>query len=196
MGDGKLKVFIIIQIMYFSGICATFLTRYVGRRILMFTSCLGVSVSMTILGSYFYLQDTVRVSPETLASLAALPLIGILGFNVFYANGIGNLPYVMQAELFPVNVKGVASSLATMLACVLSFIVTKCYQTVKDTFGHYTVFWSFALVGYSGVFFIYLFVPETRGKTLEEVLDNVQEVDKSPEEQALNSDHLNQKRET
>ncbi|KOB70217.1 Uncharacterized protein OBRU01_15644 [Operophtera brumata] len=176
-----------------AGICATFLTRYVGRRALMFASCLGVALSMTTLGSYFYLQDSARVGPDTLASLAALPLIGILGFNVSYANGIGNLPYVMQAELFPVNVKGVASSLATMLACVLSFIVTKSYQTVKDTFGHYTVFWSFALVGYSGVIFIYLFVPETRGKTLEEVLDNVQEAGKSPEEHAL-SEHLNEKR--
>lgn len=150
---------------------------------------------MSVLGTYFYLQDTVKVNPETLTSLAALPLIGILGFNVFYANGIGNLPYVMQAELFPVNVKGVASSLATMLACILSFIVTKCYQTVKDTFGHYTVFWSFALVGYTGVFFIYFFVPETRGKTLEEVLDNVQDAGKSPEEEALSSDCLHQKRE-
>lgn len=91
----------------------------------------------------------------------------------------------MQAELFPINVKTVASSVATMLACVLSFLVAKCYQGFKDSFGHYTVFWSFAFVAYVGVFFIYFFVPETKGKTLEEVQDSLQ--NKVGEAQALNT---------
>lgn len=152
----------------------------------MFGSCLGVSISMSILGAYFYIQDASNASPETLASLSMMPLIGVLGFNIFYANGLGNLPYVMQAELFPVNVKAAASSLATMVACILCFLVTKCYQNVKDTLGHYTVFWVFAAVGYFGLFFIYFFVPETIGKTLEEVLDNVQ--NKPAEREALNKE--------
>ncbi|CAB3253627.1 unnamed protein product [Arctia plantaginis] len=157
-----------------AGICATFLTRWVGRRTLMFTSCLGVSVAMTLVGLYFYLRDAVHVTPETLQAISWLPVTGIVAFNILYANGIGNLPYVMQAELFPVNVKGIASSSATMLACILGFIVTKCYQQVKDAFGDHVVFWFFALVGYTGLFFIYFFVPETKSKTLEEVQDDVQ----------------------
>ncbi|KAJ2946132.1 hypothetical protein O0L34_g5062 [Tuta absoluta] len=166
-----------------AGIGATFLAGWFGRRILMFISCLGVAISLTLVGIYFYLQDALKLSPETLQSVSALPLIGILGFNILYAVGIGNLPYVMQAELFPINVKTVASSAATMLACVLSFLVAKCYQSIKDTFGHYTVFWSFAIVAYIGVFFIYCFVPETKGKTLEEVQDNMGA--RLPEAQAL-----------
>lgn len=80
----------------------------------------------------------------------------------------------MQAELFPINVKSLASSIATMMACIFNFIVTKLYQSVKDAFGLYTVFWLFASVAYIGVFFTYFFVPETKGKTLEEVQDNIQ----------------------
>ncbi|KAG6445900.1 hypothetical protein O3G_MSEX004159 [Manduca sexta] len=167
-----------------AGICATFLTHRLGRRILMFISCLGVAISMTIVGVYFYLVDRVKIEdPTTLASLAPMPLIGIFGFNILYANGIGNLPYVMQAELFPVNVKAVASSIATMLVCVLGFLVTLCYQSIKDILGHYTVFWSFAFVGYVGVVFIYYCVPETKDKTLEEVQDNITE--RPPESEAL-----------
>lgn len=167
-----------------AGILATFLTRWFPRRILMLVSCFGVSISMTLLGLYFYLQDSVKVDQQTLASLAPMPLVGILGFNILYANGLGNLPYVMQAELFPVNVKAVASSTATMLACILGFLVTKCYQNVKETFGHYTVFWSFAIVGYLGLFFIYFYVPETGNKTLEEVQDYMEMV---PEQETLNN---------
>lgn len=169
----------------FSGILATFLTRWVPRRVLMLVSCTGVSFCMTLIGLYFYLQDSVKVNGVTLKSLAPLPLVGILGFNILYANGMGNLPYVMQAELFPVNVKAVASSAATMLACILGFLVTKCYQNVKELFGHYTVFWFFALIGYIGVFFIYFFVPETKDKTLEEVQDNMEML---PEQKGLSKD--------
>nr|XP_053607935.1 facilitated trehalose transporter Tret1-like isoform X2 [Plodia interpunctella] len=166
-----------------AGIGATFLTRWFGRRILLMLSSLGVSLAMTAIGLYFFLQDSVGVSQEIMSSLSPLPLVGLFVFNIAYSCGVGNLPYVMQAELFPVNVKAVASSLATMLACVLSFLVTKCYQNLKDMFGHYTVFWSFAVIGYLGILFVYYFVPETKGKTLEEVQDNMQA--RPAEEQAL-----------
>ncbi|XP_049869118.1 facilitated trehalose transporter Tret1-like isoform X1 [Pectinophora gossypiella] len=173
-----------------AGIGATFLAGWFGRRVLLFLSCLGVAVSLTLVGIYFYLQDSIGVSQDVLASISALPLVGILGFNILYAVGIGNLPYVLQAELFPINVKTVASSAATILACVLSFSVAKCYQGIKDNFGHYTVFWSFAFVAYVGVFFIYCFVPETKGKTLEEVHDNMAE--KPAEAEALREKAVNE----
>lgn len=166
----------------FTGIGATFLAGWFGRRVLMLISSLGVALSLTAVGLYFFLQDSIKISPESLATISALPLVGILGFNILYAVGIGNLPYVMQAELFPINVKTVASSTATMFACVLSFTVAKCYQSIKDNFGHHTVFWSFASIAYLGVFFVYILVPETKGKTLEEVQDTMQERE---EEQAL-----------
>lgn len=161
------------HLLLFLGISATFLARCFGRRILMLISSLGVGISLTIVGIYFYLQDYLRVSADILTSVAYMPLIGIIGFNVLYTIGIGNLPYVMQAELFPINVKAVASSAATMSACVFSFTVAKGYQSVKDLCGHFTVFWIFASFAYAGVFFIYFLVPETKGKTLEEVQDNL-----------------------
>ncbi|XP_038211791.1 facilitated trehalose transporter Tret1-like [Zerene cesonia] len=156
-----------------AGIGATFLTGYYGRRILMLISSTGVALSMTAVGIYFFLQDVYRISPEKLASISALPLVGVMGFNILYSIGLGNLPYILQAELFPINVKTVASSLATMIACILNFLVTKSYQGIKDAFGHYSVFWSFASIAYFGIFFIYFFVPETKGITLEEVQDNM-----------------------
>lgn len=158
---------------FFSGLAATFLVDHFGRRVLLLTSTLGVGVSLTAVGIYFYLQDSIKLKAETLNIFSFLPLVGILGFNIFYAIGIGNIPYVMQAELFPINVKAVASSAATMSACIFSFAVAKGYQSVKDFFGHYTVFWIFAFIAYLGIFFVYFYVPETKGKTLEEIHDKM-----------------------
>ncbi|RVE44472.1 hypothetical protein evm_010876 [Chilo suppressalis] len=156
-----------------AGIGATFLSRWCRRRLLLLVSCVGVSIAMTVVGTYFYLQDVVKVTPEVLQSISMLPLVGLMLFNVLYALGVGNLPYVLQAELFPVNVKSVASSIATQFACVLSFLVTKFYLSFRNVFGHHSVFWGFACIGYAGVIFIYFFVPETGNKTLEEVQDNL-----------------------
>lgn len=161
----------------FAGVGGAILAGYFGRRILMFVSSLGVAVSLTALGLYFYLQDTVKLSPDVLTELSFLPLIGLFGFNLFYSVGIGMLPYVMQAELFPINVKTAASSLATIMACVMNFAITKCYHGIRAGLGHSAVFWSFASIGYLGIFFIYFFVPETKDKTLEEVQDNMKELD-------------------
>lgn len=161
----------------FAGVGGAILAGYFGRRILMFVSSLGVAVSLTALGLYFYLQDTVKLSPDVLTELSFLPLIGLFGFNLFYSVGIGMLPYVMQAELFPINVKTAASSLATIMACVMNFGITKCYHGIRAGLGHSAVFWSFASIGYLGIFFIYFFVPETKDKTLEEVQDNMKELD-------------------
>lgn len=156
-----------------AGLAATFLVDRFGRRILLILSSLGVAVSLTAVGAYFFLQDWVQLHPDILSRFGILPLMGILGFNVLYSIGIGNIPYVMQAELFPINVKAIASSTATMTACIFSFIVAKGYQSVKDILGHYAVFWIFASVAFIGIFFVYFFVPETKGKSLEEI-QNVQ----------------------
>ncbi|XP_050670798.1 facilitated trehalose transporter Tret1-like isoform X2 [Leptidea sinapis] len=156
-----------------AGIGATFIIDHFGRRLLMLISSTGVALSLTTVGIYFYLQDAYQLNPERLASLSAVPLVGVLSYIILYSIGLGNLPYLLQAELFPINVKTVASSIATMLACILNFVVTKSYQGIKDVFGHYTVFWAFASIAYFGIFFIYYFVPETKGKTLEEVQDEI-----------------------
>ena len=137
----------------------------------MLISCTGTALSLTSIGIYFYLQDYQQVGSHTLSHISALPIVGVMGFNILYAVGLGNIPYILQAELFPINVKATASSIATMLACVLNFFITKMYQNVKNNFGLYTVFWAFASIGYIGILFIYFYVPETKGKTLEEVQD-------------------------
>ncbi|XP_013142983.1 PREDICTED: facilitated trehalose transporter Tret1-like [Papilio polytes] len=176
-----------------AGVGATFLAGYFGRRVLMIVSCSGVALSLTAVGIYFFLQDYIKINPETLSAISSLPLIGVLGFNILYAVGIGTIPYIMQAELFPINVKTIASSAATMISCILNFTVTKSYQSIKDVFGHYIVFWIFAGIAYIGVVFVYFLVPETKGKSLEEIQEFMQGP-RHLEAQALNVTEATAKR--
>lgn len=141
-----------------------------GRKPLLLVSSLGTGISLTAVGAYFFVQDVLKADQATMERISLLPIIGIIGFNILFAIGIGNLTYVLQSELFPTNVKSVASSFFTIIGATSAFFVAKTYQGLVDQIGIHSVFWMFAFVGYSGVFFVYFCVPETKGKSLEEII--------------------------
>ncbi|XP_077300010.1 facilitated trehalose transporter Tret1-like [Arctopsyche grandis] len=163
-----------------AGICSAIFVDRMGRKPLLFASSLGTGISLTAVGVYFYIQNVVKADVDTMSSISWLPIFGLVGFNVLYSIGLGNLPYVLQSEIFPTNVKSAASSIMTIFGATMAAIVTKMYQGLADTFGIHSVFWMFAAVSYIGVFFVYFVVPETKGKTLEEIqrkLNNISEVE-------------------
>ncbi|VVD04524.1 unnamed protein product [Leptidea sinapis] len=82
-----------LEIIFRQGIGATFIIDHFGRRLLMLISSTGVALSLTTVGIYFYLQDAYQLNPERLASLSAVPLVGVLSYIILYSIGLGNLPY-------------------------------------------------------------------------------------------------------
>lgn len=141
-----------------------------GRKPLLIISSFGTGLSLTLVGIYFYMQNVLHSDSATMSAVSWFPIVGILGFNVLFAIGIGNLPYVLQSELFPTNVKSVASSFFSIIGSTMAFSVAKMYQGLVDHVGIHMVFWIFAFFGYSGVLFVYFYVPETKGKSLEDII--------------------------
>lgn len=136
-----------------------------GRRTLLMTSTFGTFVATLIVGSFFYLQS----NRMDVSGIVWLPAIGTILYITFYALGLAGLPFTMMSELFPTNVKALGSTI-TMFCCnVFSFVVTMSYQSIAEHYGLYAPFWLFSIVSISGVLFVYCYVPETRGKTLQEV---------------------------
>jgi hypothetical protein len=74
-----------------------------------------------------------------------------------------------MAEIFPAEIKGPACSFASMFNWVCVFLITYFFQPVTDSIGSYSVFWIFAGCSLLGFVFILLFMPETKGRSLEEI---------------------------
>lgn len=70
---------------------------------------------------------------------------------------------------FPANVRGSAASLTTAFNWTCTFIVTKTFADIILTLGNHGAFWMFGSICLVGLFFVKFFVPETRGKTLEDI---------------------------
>ncbi|KAG6455733.1 hypothetical protein O3G_MSEX009374 [Manduca sexta] len=93
-----------------------------GRRLLLLISSCGTAVGLGLLGMFFMLQDRKNPAAE---SLGFLPVLALVLFIVTYCWGLGPLPWAVMGELFPIEVKALASPIATAFCWVLSFLVTR-----------------------------------------------------------------------
>ncbi|KAJ9586908.1 hypothetical protein L9F63_019499, partial [Diploptera punctata] len=151
-------------------VIATFVSTLVvdrlGRRKLLILSDCIMAICALLLGVFFYLKDAEK---NDTSSYGWLPLLSVCLFIVVFSLGFGPIPWMMIGELFPPQIKGIASSLSCLLNWFLAFLVTKFYQNLVNEIHAYTTFWIFAGVSALGTVLVFLFLPETKGKTMEEI---------------------------
>ena len=123
---------------------------------------------MTSLGLYFYLQQS---QPEITAHLPWLPLTASIPFIVTYNTAWAPVPFLMMAELLPVQIKAVCGTLTMIVLFISSFVMVKYSATLEAStiLGYAGLFWLYAVVNLWNAVFTYFFVPETKGKTLEDI---------------------------
>jgi SP family facilitated glucose transporter-like MFS transporter 8 len=144
---------------------STLLVDKAGRRILLLVSSTVMAVCLTILGLCFHLQS----HGHDVSSISWLPLASVAMFIIVFSMGFGPIPWIMLGELFPSNVKGIASAVTASFNWILAFAVTKSFQNLLDLLGSPITFWIFAVMCIAGTIFTAVLVPETKGKALEEI---------------------------
>ena len=151
-------------------VVATFVSTLVvdrlGRRILLLISDSVMAICSLLLGIFFYLKDEKH---DDTSSYGWLPLLSVCVFITVFSLGFGPIPWMMIGELFPPQIKGIASSLSCLLNWFLAFIVTKLYQDLSIAVGSYTTFWIFAGISAVGTVMVFFFLPETKGKSMDEI---------------------------
>ena len=98
-----------------------------------------------------------------------LILIGILGFVASFAISIGPVMWVLFSELFPNKIRGVAISFVGFINSAVSFLVQLVFPWELASFGSSMTFLIYGLFAALGLIFILMVVPETKGKSLEEL---------------------------
>lgn len=95
-------------------------------------------------------------------------LTSILVYIASYSLGMGSVPWVIMSEIFPINMKGIGGSFVTLVNWLASLAVSFAFHFLMSWSASGTFFF-FAFVCAMAILFIVKIVPETKGKTLEEI---------------------------
>ncbi|MEO6994813.1 MAG: sugar porter family MFS transporter, partial [Lacunisphaera sp.] len=150
------------MVMWVFHVLAIFLLDRVGRRPLLLAGVAGQIVGLAILGAAFHFQQ--------LAALKSYVAIGGLVIYVAcFAFGLGPIFWLLISEIYPLKIRGPAMSAVTVTNWAFNLAVAVTFLTFVGILGHAGTFWLYGVIAIGAWIFIYLLVPETKGKTLEEI---------------------------
>ncbi|KAK5644663.1 hypothetical protein RI129_005963 [Pyrocoelia pectoralis] len=160
----EISTIIVGCVQVLAGLLTPMVVEKTGKRFILIFSAIGMGVSMAVLGVYFYLQTN-----PTVSKLFWLPILSLICFNIAYSVGFGPLPWAVLGEIFPPNMKSVASTITASFCWFLAFILTNIFSTITESVGIYGAFWLFSGFCIIAFLFVYILVPETSRKTLQEI---------------------------
>lgn len=83
--------------------------------------------------------------------------------------GFLTIPFTMLPELFPQSVRGATAGITVSMAYVMSFIAIKSYPSMRASMGNGMLFLIYGIVSCAGSLFVHMVLPETKGKSLQEI---------------------------
>jgi len=131
----------------------------IGRRMLLFVGCFGMFIAHLIIGTAFYTGNTDGV----------LLLFFLPTFIAFFAFSYGPVIWTLLSELYPTNVRGRAMSIATLTLWVGTFIIGQTVPWMLENFKPSGTFWLFSVMLIPAILITWKLVPETKGRTLEDI---------------------------
>ncbi|XP_017770928.1 PREDICTED: facilitated trehalose transporter Tret1-like [Nicrophorus vespilloides] len=163
--EPEISSIVVAVVQFTSSTITPFLVDRLGRKFLLYVSGIGTLISLITLGLFFYLKS----NNYSVESLSLMPILSLMFFIFSYTVGFGPMPFTILGEIFPQNVKSAASTLTVSISSCFTFITTLFFPYLLQLVGFGISMWLFAAFCLVSLFFTYFFVPETKGKSLQEI---------------------------
>ncbi|WP_255821853.1 sugar porter family MFS transporter [Domibacillus sp. PGB-M46] len=134
----------------------------VGRRPMLFTGMAGTSTSLLLIGILSIVLKDSSMLPYIILGLTVV-------FLAFQQAAVSPVTWLMQSEIFPLHLRGLAMGITVFCLFMMNFLVGLLFPVLFDAFGLSNTFFVFVGLGVLSLLFIKRFVPETKGRTLEEI---------------------------
>jgi SP family sugar porter-like MFS transporter len=129
-----------------------------GRRALMLMGAGGLAGIYAFMGAAYYFH----ISGPILLFLVVLAI-------ACYAMSLAPVTWVVLSEIFPNRIRGAAMAVATVSLWLASFLLVYTFPLLNNAFGASGTFWLYGIISVAGFLFIFKKLPETKGKSLEEI---------------------------
>lgn len=145
---------------------ATLLVDRLGRRILLALSTIGTGVSLAGLAVH---QHLLLADVAGIENFGWVPVLCISAVLFLGSCGLLPLPFVVMAEVMPAKIRSYGYSLGMLALWVFAFALMKTFPLLVAALGMHGCFYAFAACAFVGTFFVATYLPETRGKSFEEI---------------------------
>ena len=181
-----------------SNIITLLLADKMRRRLMLILSAFGISASLFGIGAFLHLISLEKIACCNSANITLqnctqiestgsvffnsedcpkihtenyqwLPLLLLMLYIFFFNLGYGGLIWITVVEILPQHVRTVATSFAVSQTCISGFVISQTYTGLKGLITPRCVFWFYGILSVLGLIFIFIFVPETKGKSEAEI---------------------------
>ena len=156
-------------------IAIAFIDR-LGRRKLLLAGLIGMAVSLVVVGGAFQFivapgaaAASTATSSSGSSGAGLLTLVGLVTFIISFAFSLGPVVWTVINEIFPGRIRGRAVAICTAANWGAAFLVSQFFLSLVDVIGSAATFWLFAAFSVIGWVWVYVYVPETKGQSLEQI---------------------------
>lgn len=139
---------------------AVWLLDRVGRRILLLIGSAGMVISLLLLSAAFFFHS---------AWTQTTALLSVMGYVAFFAIGLGPVTWVLLSELYPLKIRSHAMTVAMFSNWGSNYLISMTFLGLVQRWGAEGTFLLYAFMSLIAFWFIFRYVPETKGKSLEEI---------------------------
>jgi len=150
---------VIASSLSFFTLVAVWLMDRAGRRRMLFWGNLGCFISLILLGRLMGHQD----SSSTLKVAAAATFVACFAFSM------GPIKWVFMSEVFPTRIAGRAVAISSLAVWAADAVLNQLFPIMRDSWGKSMIFYVFSLILIPQFYFIWKIMPETKGRSLEEI---------------------------
>ena len=159
-----------------------FLVDLIGRTTLLIASGTGMFLGSSMLGTHFFItrsslcvdNSTLTDSMEAMTEpcntqFGPLAIVSLVLYRFSFAIGLGPIPWILVAEFLPLSVRGFASGFIMTITWGTSSAVIGGFLDYAELVQPWFALWTLALLNLAAALFVVIFLPETKGKSLEEL---------------------------
>lgn len=138
----------------------------IGRKPLLYAGLSGVTVSLFALGASFWFADALGDNLKWMAVGSVVVYIASFAFS------LGPIGWIVVSEILPLKIRGLAMSICTVANMAFNFVVVLTFLPLINSVGEARTFWMYGIIGIFCLFFTYRYLPETKGRSLEQIEKN------------------------
>jgi len=163
----------------FASIIGVFIADVFGRRKIIIVSSIVMCLSHGTMGAYDFLNNKPYChppdDPKCKDNLYPLAIVSIACFVASYSAGISAASRLLLPELIPLRVRGIGMGISIFVSWGSSIIIAGLFDNYEGAVKPYGTFWTLSLISLCAAIFTAVFIPETKGKSLEDIEQSFRE---------------------